>query len=54
MPGCTGRWNPDPVVSLRSTTGYTLGCLRHLFEGRPDRQLVARTIPEGFELVAGG
>jgi hypothetical protein len=24
--------NPHPVVSLRSTTGYTLGCLRHSFE----------------------
>ena len=25
-----GFSNPHPVVSLRSTTGYTLGCLRHI------------------------
>jgi hypothetical protein len=32
LPGCPGLSNPHPVVSLRSTTGYTLGCLRHSFE----------------------
>ena len=30
LPGCPGLSNPHPVVSLHSTTGYTLGCLRHL------------------------
>ena len=29
LPGCGPPWDADPVVSLRSTTGYTLGCLRH-------------------------
>ena len=31
LPGCRGVSNLNPVVSLRSTTGYTLGCLRHSF-----------------------
>ena len=30
LPGCMGSLgDPVPVVSLRSTTGYHLGCLRH-------------------------
>ena len=33
LSGCTERLNRHPVVSLRSTTGYPLGCLRHPFEG---------------------
>jgi hypothetical protein len=32
LPGCPGLSNPHPVVSLRSTTGNALGCLRHSFE----------------------
>ena len=54
LPGCTGPSTPYPVVSLRSTTGYPLGCLRHPSEGRPAIQLMVRTIPEGLEPVAGG
>jgi hypothetical protein len=34
LPGCPGLSNPHPVVSLRSTTGYRLGCLQHSFGGR--------------------
>jgi len=29
LPGCGGYFHFEPVVSLRSTTGYALGCLRH-------------------------
>jgi hypothetical protein len=47
LPGSPGVSNLNPVVLLRSTTGYRLGCLRHSFEGRPAIQLSARTIPEG-------
>jgi hypothetical protein len=31
LPGSPGVSNLNPVVSLRSTTGYTPGCLRHSF-----------------------
>jgi len=44
LPGCPVLSNLCPVVSLRSTTGYTLECLRHSLEGRPAIQLSARTI----------
>ena len=54
LPGCTGPSTPYPVVSLRSTTGYPMGCLWHPCEGRPAIRLMVRTIPEGFEPVAGG
>ena len=30
--GMPGSFEASPVVSLRSTTGGTLGCLRHTFE----------------------
>jgi hypothetical protein len=52
--GCLGVSNLIPVVSLRSTTGYTLGCLRHSFEGRPAIQLSTRTIPKGGAGGASG
>ena len=39
------------MVSLRSTTGYMLGCLRHSFEGSPAIQLLARAIPGSGEGV---
>ena len=30
LPGCGFRYDGIPVVSLRSTTGYRMECLRHL------------------------
>lgn len=45
LPGCPGVSNLNPVVSLCSTTGYRLGCLRHLLEGRFPVQRRARLTP---------
>ena len=33
LPGSGPPWDADPVVSLCSTTGYLLGCLRHQGDG---------------------
>ena len=51
LPGCPGLSNPHPVVSLRSTTGYTLGCLRHSNGGR---RLRACPFIRGSRLVCSG
>jgi len=51
LPGCPGLSNRHPVVSLRSTAGYTLGCLRYSFEGR---RLRACPSIRGFRSVSSG
>jgi hypothetical protein len=43
LPGCSGPLNLYPVVSLRSTTGSLLGCLRHYCGGDPDLASSSRT-----------